>query len=101
MEVLIKVVCCVAPSLPSAMTCRYGTLLSDWLMASSTGGRGGGGLYSERWRFAALRAFQMALIYEPLRTVGLMNATRHVFGTEGTVSGHHSVFEEGVSDTAA
>ncbi len=37
-------------------------------------------------RFAALRAFQMAVIYEPLRMVGLMNATRHVFGMEGPCS---------------
>ena len=46
-------------------------------------------------RFAARRAFQMAMIYEPLRMVGLMNATRHVFGMEGTVFCHHSVFEQG------
>lgn len=29
---------------------------------------------------------QMAVIYEPLRMVGLMNATRHVFGMEGPCS---------------
>lgn len=28
----------------------------------------------------------MAVIYEPLRTAGLMNASRHVFGMEGPCS---------------
>ncbi len=69
--------------------------VSDWPFASAgekrrevgRWGEGGRGrAVHQACRFAALRAFQMAVIYEPLRMVGLMNATRHVFGMEGLCS---------------
>lgn len=89
MKVLIKAVCCVAPSLAQPWHATMGSAI--WLAicqhrSTRRGGGGRRGAVHHACRFAALRAFQMAVIYEPLRMVGLMNATRHVFGMEGPCS---------------
>lgn len=93
-KALIKICCSVVPGWAQACQNAPGAAIRSAICQQTE--------MERKWRpaahcFAAHRAFQMAVIYEPLTTLGLMNTTRHVFWTELAIG---PLFEEQVNNFA-